>query len=175
MKDWEIIAEDLSKAGFSWGCVSAIDSNGRTIWIADEHQDNGGTARAFAQAKFRFSIQPATSSASSRSTTRIESCDVAILPLPAGTLTQLEMSQKRLYVLGKTLGHTPSLGVFCWPEVIDFDRFFGFLFLVLHACYFSFADILAITSAAIVLWVAERPVKRNARVERFNAFLSRVA
>jgi PQQ enzyme-like repeat protein len=34
MKYWEIIAANLSKAGWSWGCVSAIDSNGRTIWIA---------------------------------------------------------------------------------------------------------------------------------------------
>ena len=25
----------LSKAVWSWGCVSAIDSDGRTIWIAD--------------------------------------------------------------------------------------------------------------------------------------------
>ena len=31
----------LSKAGWSWGCVSAIDSNGRTIWIADAHRDDG--------------------------------------------------------------------------------------------------------------------------------------
>ena len=35
LKYWEIIADNLSKAGWSWGCVSAIDSNGRTIWIAD--------------------------------------------------------------------------------------------------------------------------------------------
>ena len=41
MKDWEIIADNLSKAGWSWGCVSAIDSNGRTIWIADAHRDDG--------------------------------------------------------------------------------------------------------------------------------------
>ncbi len=26
---------------WSWGCVSAIDSNGRTIWIADAHRDDG--------------------------------------------------------------------------------------------------------------------------------------
>ena len=39
MKYWEIIADNLSKAGWSWGCVSAIDSNGRTIWIADAHRD----------------------------------------------------------------------------------------------------------------------------------------
>ena len=37
MKYWEVIADNLSKAGFSWGCVSAIDSSGRTIWIADAH------------------------------------------------------------------------------------------------------------------------------------------
>ncbi len=41
MKDWEIIADNLSKAGWSWGCVSAIDSNGRTIWIVDAHRDDG--------------------------------------------------------------------------------------------------------------------------------------
>jgi len=32
--------DNLSKAGWSWGCVSAIDSNGRTIWIADAHLDD---------------------------------------------------------------------------------------------------------------------------------------
>ena len=37
VKYWEIIADDLSKAGWSWGCVSAINSEGRTIWIVDAH------------------------------------------------------------------------------------------------------------------------------------------
>jgi hypothetical protein len=41
MKYWEIIADSFSKADWSWGCVSAIDSNGRTIWIADAHRDDG--------------------------------------------------------------------------------------------------------------------------------------
>jgi hypothetical protein len=41
MKYWEIIADNLSKAGWSWGCVSAVDSNGQTIWIADAHRDDG--------------------------------------------------------------------------------------------------------------------------------------
>jgi hypothetical protein len=41
MKYWEIIADNLSKAGWSWGCVSAVDSNGRTTWIADAHRDDG--------------------------------------------------------------------------------------------------------------------------------------
>jgi len=38
---WEIIADNLSKAGWGWGCVSAIDSNGGTIRIADAHRDDG--------------------------------------------------------------------------------------------------------------------------------------
>jgi hypothetical protein len=41
MKYWEIIADNLSKAGWSWGCVSALDSEGRTFWIADAHCDDG--------------------------------------------------------------------------------------------------------------------------------------
>ena len=41
MKHWEIIADRLSKAGWSWGCVSAVDSEGRAIWIADAHRDDG--------------------------------------------------------------------------------------------------------------------------------------
>jgi hypothetical protein len=41
MKYWKITADKLSKAGWSWGYVSAIDSNGRTVWIADAHRNNG--------------------------------------------------------------------------------------------------------------------------------------
>jgi hypothetical protein len=41
IKDWEIIADNLSKAGWSWGCVSALDGEGRTIWVADAHRDDG--------------------------------------------------------------------------------------------------------------------------------------
>jgi hypothetical protein len=37
----EIIADNLRKATWSWGWISAIDSNGRTIWIADAHRDDG--------------------------------------------------------------------------------------------------------------------------------------
>jgi hypothetical protein len=32
-----VIGDNLHKAGWSWGCVSAIDSEGRTIWIVDAH------------------------------------------------------------------------------------------------------------------------------------------
>jgi hypothetical protein len=41
MKYWEIIANRLSKAGWSLGWVSAIDSQGRTIWIVDAHRGDG--------------------------------------------------------------------------------------------------------------------------------------
>jgi hypothetical protein len=34
---WEIIAENLKRRGWSLGYGSAIDSNGRTIFIADAH------------------------------------------------------------------------------------------------------------------------------------------
>jgi hypothetical protein len=35
------ITDNLSKAGWSLGCVSAIDSNRRTIFVADAHRDDG--------------------------------------------------------------------------------------------------------------------------------------
>jgi hypothetical protein len=41
VKYWEIIADNLSKDGWSWGCVSAIDSQGRTIWIVEAHRGDG--------------------------------------------------------------------------------------------------------------------------------------
>ena len=41
LKYWEIIADKLSKAGWSWGCVSTVDSRGQTIWIADTHRGDG--------------------------------------------------------------------------------------------------------------------------------------
>jgi hypothetical protein len=37
VKDWEIIADNLRKAGWSLGWVSALDVEGRTIWIVDAH------------------------------------------------------------------------------------------------------------------------------------------
>jgi hypothetical protein len=34
-----IIADNLSKAGWTWGCLSTVDSSGRTILVADAHRD----------------------------------------------------------------------------------------------------------------------------------------
>jgi hypothetical protein len=41
MNYWEITAANLSKAGWSWGCVATVDSNGPTIFVADAHRDDG--------------------------------------------------------------------------------------------------------------------------------------
>jgi hypothetical protein len=41
VKFWEVIADNLSKAGWSWGCLTAVDREGRTIFVADAHRDDG--------------------------------------------------------------------------------------------------------------------------------------
>jgi hypothetical protein len=56
-KHWKIIGDNLSKAGWSWGCVSAIDSNGRTIWIADTHRDDGKSFVVHADEKLTAFIE----------------------------------------------------------------------------------------------------------------------
>jgi hypothetical protein len=39
MTYWEIIADNLKKAGWSWGWGSALDREGCAIWIVDAHRD----------------------------------------------------------------------------------------------------------------------------------------
>jgi hypothetical protein len=41
MKYWEIITDNLSKAGWSWGYLSAVDRDGQMIWIVDAHRGDG--------------------------------------------------------------------------------------------------------------------------------------
>jgi hypothetical protein len=41
VKNWEIIADNLKRAGWSLGWVSAIDPEGRPIWIVDAHRGDG--------------------------------------------------------------------------------------------------------------------------------------
>ena len=38
---WEIISDNLSKAGWSWGCVATVDREGRTIWVVAADRDDG--------------------------------------------------------------------------------------------------------------------------------------
>jgi hypothetical protein len=56
-RHWEIIADNLSRAGWSWGCVSAIDSNGRTIWIVDAHRGDGRRFIVRADEKLSASVE----------------------------------------------------------------------------------------------------------------------
>jgi hypothetical protein len=51
-KYWEVIADNLSKAGWSWGCVATVDREGRTIWIVDAHRDDGKRFVVHADDKF---------------------------------------------------------------------------------------------------------------------------
>ena len=51
MKYWEIVADNLSKVGWSLGWVSAIDSNGGTIWMVDAHRGDGKRFIAHADEK----------------------------------------------------------------------------------------------------------------------------
>jgi hypothetical protein len=41
MKGWEVVADNLKKADGSLGWVSTLDLDGRTLWIADAHRDDG--------------------------------------------------------------------------------------------------------------------------------------
>jgi hypothetical protein len=41
VKYWEIITDNLSKAGWSWGCVSTVYSHGRKSFVADAHPCDG--------------------------------------------------------------------------------------------------------------------------------------
>ena len=57
MKYSELIADNLRKADCSWGCVSAIDANGRTIWIADAHRGDGKRFIVRADDKLRAFVE----------------------------------------------------------------------------------------------------------------------
>jgi hypothetical protein len=57
VKYWEIIADNLSKAGWSWGCVATMDREGRTIFVADAHRDDGKRFVARADEELRFAIR----------------------------------------------------------------------------------------------------------------------
>jgi hypothetical protein len=36
---WEVIADNLSKSGWTWGCVASVDREGRTIWVVAAERD----------------------------------------------------------------------------------------------------------------------------------------
>jgi|SRR4030095_182765 hypothetical protein len=40
-REWEISTDNLSKAGWNWGCVATMDCRERTTFVADAHRDDG--------------------------------------------------------------------------------------------------------------------------------------
>ena len=55
---WEIIADRLSKVGWSWGCVSTINSSGKTIFVTAAHRDDGKRFIVRADEKLTAFIEP---------------------------------------------------------------------------------------------------------------------
>ena len=41
VKYWEIIADRLSKSGWSWGCVSVVSGEECRVFVVDAHRDDG--------------------------------------------------------------------------------------------------------------------------------------
>jgi hypothetical protein len=41
VRHWQAVAEELSRAGFSWGCASEIDPAGRVIFTAEAYSHDG--------------------------------------------------------------------------------------------------------------------------------------
>jgi hypothetical protein len=57
VKYWEFVSDNLSKAGWSWGCVATVDSSGQTIFVADAHRDNGKRFIVTADEKLRAFLE----------------------------------------------------------------------------------------------------------------------
>jgi hypothetical protein len=62
---WEIIADNLRKAGFSWGVTASMDSEGRAIVVVDAHRDGkrfilraDEKLTAFLELEAAISVQP---------------------------------------------------------------------------------------------------------------------
>ncbi|HEU0273421.1 MAG TPA: hypothetical protein VFQ83_02710 [Candidatus Udaeobacter sp.] len=41
MRHWQAVAEQLSRAGLSWGCSREIDPTGRVIFTAEAYSHDG--------------------------------------------------------------------------------------------------------------------------------------
>ena len=107
MKYWEIIADNLSKAGWSWGCVSAIDSNGRTIWIADAHRDDGKRFVVRADEKLTAFVKLESPILRARSLSRLAGCLYRISEPNSPSLTRVRIA---------IFGRTSAVVRMIWPR-----------------------------------------------------------
>jgi hypothetical protein len=97
MKYWEIIADNLSKAGWSWGYVSAIDFNGRTIWVADAHRDDGKCFVARTEEKLTAFVNRNHRFLRERCLARLAGCLYRISESNSPSLTRV-----RIFIFGLT-------------------------------------------------------------------------
>jgi hypothetical protein len=51
LKSWETIADNLSKAGWSCGCISSTDHEGRQFWVVAAERKGAGCFIARADEK----------------------------------------------------------------------------------------------------------------------------
>jgi len=58
--------EKSQQTGWSWGCIATVDSDGRTIFIADAHRDDGNRFVVHANEKLTafLELESATHAAS---------------------------------------------------------------------------------------------------------------
>jgi hypothetical protein len=42
MKDWETIADNLSRTGWNCGCISSTEHNGQQFWVAATEREDAG-------------------------------------------------------------------------------------------------------------------------------------
>jgi hypothetical protein len=42
VKDWEIVADNLRKAGWHCGCISSTDHKGRQFWVVAAEREDAG-------------------------------------------------------------------------------------------------------------------------------------
>jgi hypothetical protein len=60
VKHWEINADNLRKAGRSWGCVLVVDSRGQIIFVANAHRSDGKRFVVRADEKLTAFVELAT-------------------------------------------------------------------------------------------------------------------
>src|SRR5438445_5764947 len=102
-RSWEIIADKLSKAGWSWGCVSAIDSNGRTIWIADAHRDDGKRYVVHADEKLTAFLQLQSAISAGEFRTCVSQQHRQILSATQSSASSIIRCRSRIAPIGKSV------------------------------------------------------------------------
>jgi hypothetical protein len=54
---WEIIAHNLSKAGWNCGCISSTDHKGQQFWVVAAERDGAGRFTVRADEKLTASLE----------------------------------------------------------------------------------------------------------------------